>query len=302
MKREEKEALVEEIGREIEEAEAIFAIDYRGISVTQSAELRGKLRDADASFRVVKNRLTKLAAAKAGVAELEPMLEGPTALTFVRGDTAMAAKAITTFNREYEVLTYKGGLMDGAELDEIKFKAIAKLPSRDALNAQLAGVVASPLVTLTRGLGSLISGLAIQLQQVADQGLVGGEDAGAETAEAAPEEAADDAGKEGAEESTETEAAEEGDEGGDDEATPEAGDSEAEADSGDAAGEAGAEEPEAEAAEGEDSGDDEAEPSEDEDGEAEGGTGEDEPEPTPPETQSDEAEEEAGEGGGEESD
>ena len=302
MKREEKEALVEEIGREIEEAEAIFAIDYRGISVTQSAELRGKLRDADASFRVVKNRLTKLAAAKAGVAELEPMLEGPTALTFVRGDTAMAAKAITTFNREYEVLTYKGGLMDGAELDEIKFKAIAKLPSRDALNAQLAGVVASPLVTLTRGLGSLISGLAIQLQQVADQGLVGGEDAGAETAEAAPEEAADDAGKEGAEESTETEAAEEGEEGGDDEATPEAGDSEAEADSGDAAGEAGAEEPEAEVAEGEDSGDDEAEPSEDEDGEAEGGTGEDEPEPTPPETQSDEAEKEASEGGGEESD
>ena len=302
MKREEKEALVEEIGREIEEAEAIFAIDYRGISVTQSAELRGKLRDADASFRVVKNRLTKLAAAKAGVAELEPMLEGPTALTFVRGDTAMAAKAITTFNREYEVLTYKGGLMDGAELDEIKFKAIAKLPSRDALNAQLAGVVASPLVTLTRGLGSLISGLAIQLQQVADQGLVGGEDAGAETAEAAPEEAADDAGKEGAEESTETEAAEEGEEGGDDEATPEAGDSEAEADSGDAAGEAGAEEPEAEVAEGEDSGDDEAEPSEDEDGEAEGGTGEDEPEPTPPETESDEAEEEAGEAGGEESD
>ena len=302
MKREEKEALVEEIGREIEEAEAIFAIDYRGISVTQSAELRGKLRDADASFRVVKNRLTKLAAAKAGVAELEPMLEGPTALTFVRGDTAMAAKAITTFNREYEVLTYKGGLMDGAELDEIKFKAIAKLPSRDALNAQLAGVVASPLVTLTRGLGSLISGLAIQLQQVADQGLVGGEEAGAETAEAAPEEAADDAGKEGAEESTETEAAEEGEEGGDDEATPEAGDSEAEADSGDAAGEAGTEEPEAEVAEGEDSGDDEAEPSEDEDGEAEGGTGEDEPEPTPPETQSDEAEEEASEGGGEESD
>lgn len=302
MKREEKEALVEEIGREIEEAEAIFAIDYRGISVTQSAELRGKLRDADASFRVVKNRLTKLAAAKAGVAELEPMLEGPTALTFVRGDTAMAAKAITTFNREYEVLTYKGGLMDGAELDEIKFKAIAKLPSRDALNAQLAGVVASPLVTLTRGLGSLISGLAIQLQQVADQGLVGGEEAGAETAEAAPEEAADDAGKEEAEESTETEAAEEGEEGGDDEATPEAGDSEAEADSGDAAGEAGAEEPEAEVAEGEDSGDDEAEPSEDEDGEAEGGTGEDEPEPTPPETQSDEAEEEAGEAGGEESD
>ena len=88
MNREEKAALIEEIGTEISEAEAIFAIDYRGISVTQSAELRGKLREADASFRVVKNRLTKLAAAKAGVAELDPMLEGPTALTLVKGDTA----------------------------------------------------------------------------------------------------------------------------------------------------------------------------------------------------------------------
>ena len=183
MNREEKAALIEEIGTEISEAEAIFAIDYRGISVTQSAELRGKLREADASFRVVKNRLTKLAAAKAGVAELDPMLEGPTALTLVKGDTAMAAKAITTFNAEHEVLTYKGGLMGDIVLDEDRFKAIAKLPSRDRLNAQLAGLVASPIVTLTRGLGSMISGLAIQLQQMAEQGLVGG------TAEPAAEEA-----------------------------------------------------------------------------------------------------------------
>lgn len=201
MNREEKAALIEEIGTEISEAEAIFAIDYRGISVTQSAELRGKLREADASFRVVKNRLTKLAAAKAGVGELDPMLEGPTALTLVKGDTAMAAKAITTFNAEHEVLTYKGGLMGDILLDEDRFKAIAKLPSRDRLNAQLAGLVASPIVTLTRGLGSMISGLAIQLQQMAEQGLVGG------TAEPAAEEAP--AEESAAEEAPAEEAAEE---------------------------------------------------------------------------------------------
>jgi large subunit ribosomal protein L10 len=265
MKREEKEALVDELGKEIEAAEAIFAIDYRGISVTQSAELRGKLREADTTFRVVKNRLTKLAAAKAGVAELDPMLEGPTALAFVRGDTAMAAKAITTFNREYEVLTYKGGLMDGAELDETKFKAIAKLPSRDALNAQLAGVVASPLVTLTRGLGSLISGLAIQLQQVADQGLVGGtaepeaaEETPAEEPEAAEEAPAEESAAEAAEEAPADEAAgdapdgdgaeaeESGDETGDEaeESNDEAGDEAEESGDGegDEAGEGGDEE------------------------------------------------------------
>ena len=207
MDRQEKEALVAELGEEISGAESIFAIDYRGISVSQSAELRGKLREADASFRVVKNRLTKLAAAKAGVAELEPMLEGPTALTFVRGDTAMAAKAITTFNREYEVLTYKGGLMGDMLLDEDRFKEIAKLPSRDALNAQLAGIVASPIVTLTRGLGSMVQGLAIQLAQIAEKGLVGG--SAEPEAEAAADEPAGDGGEESPEEAAEETAAEE---------------------------------------------------------------------------------------------
>lgn len=189
MNREEKAALIEEIGAEIESSEAIFAVDYRGISVTQAAELRGKLREADASFKVVKNRLTKLAAEKSGKTELNELLQGPTALTFVKGDTAQAAKAITTFNKEHEVLTYKGGVMGETILDEDRFTAISKLPSRDVLNGQLAGVVASPIVTLTRGLGSMISGLAIQLQQVAEQGLVG-QGAPAE-AEAAPAEAAE---------------------------------------------------------------------------------------------------------------
>ena len=193
MNREEKAAVIDEIAEEIKASEAIFAIDYRGISVAQAAELRGGLREADASFTVVKNRLTKIAAEKAGATGLNDVLEGPTALTFVKGDTAKAAKAITSFNKVHDVLTYKGGLMGETLLDESRFTAISKLPSRDALNAQLAGIVASPLVTLTRGLGSLISGLAIQLQQVAEQGLVGGSAPAAEEAPAAEAPAADEA-------------------------------------------------------------------------------------------------------------
>ena len=207
MNREEKAALIEEIGAEIESSEAIFAVDYRGISVTQAAELRSGLREADATFKVVKNRLTKLAAEKAGATELNELLQGPTALTFVKGDTAAAAKAITSFNKEHEVLTYKGGVMGDTILDEGRFIAISKLPSRDVLNGQLAGIVASPLVTLTRGLGSMISGLAIALQQVADQGLVGGT-AEAPAEEPAAEEAAEEASAEdaAAEEAPEAEA------------------------------------------------------------------------------------------------
>jgi large subunit ribosomal protein L10 len=187
MNREEKSATIQEIAAQIEESEAIFAVDYRGISVPQAAELRSKLREADASFRIVKNRLTKLAADKAGEARLADLLQGPTALTFVRGDTAQAAKALTTFNKDHDVLTFKGGFMESLTLDEDKFKSIARLPGRDVLNGQLAGVVASPITGLVRGLGSMIQGLALQLGAIAEQGLVSGE---APAAEAAPAEEA----------------------------------------------------------------------------------------------------------------
>jgi large subunit ribosomal protein L10 len=188
MNREEKSAAIQEIAAQIEGSEAIFAVDYRGISVPQAAELRSKLREADASFRIVKNRLTKIAADQVGEERLAELLQGPTALTFVRGDTAQAAKAITTFNKEHEVLTYKGGFMDATSLDELAFKSIAKLPGREVLNGQLAGVVASPLTGLVRGLGSMIQGLAIQLGQIAEKGLVSGEAPAAEEpkAEEAP--------------------------------------------------------------------------------------------------------------------
>ena len=182
MNREEKSAAIKEIASEIEASEAIFAVDYRGISVPQAAELRSKLREADASFRIVKNRLTKIAAEQAGEERLAELLQGPTALTFVRGDTAQAAKAITTFNKEHDVLTYKGGFMDATSLDEVAFKSIAKLPGREVLNGQLAGVVASPLTGLVRGLGSMIQGLALQLGQIAEKGLVSGEAPAAEPA------------------------------------------------------------------------------------------------------------------------
>jgi large subunit ribosomal protein L10 len=194
MNRDQKSATIEEIAAQIEAAGAIFAVDYRGISVPQAAELRGKLREADASFRVVKNRLSKLAAEKAGEERLAELLEGPTALTFVRGDTAQAAKAITTFNKEHDVLTFKGGFMDGVTLDEERFKAIALLPSREVLYGQFAGVVASPVTGLVRGLGSMLQGLALQLGQIAEKGLLSGEAPAEEApAEETPAAGADEA-------------------------------------------------------------------------------------------------------------
>jgi large subunit ribosomal protein L10 len=174
LNRDQKAAVIDEVAAQISEAEAVFAVDYRGISVPQAAELRTKLRDADASFRIVKNTLTLRAADKAGAESLKDLLEGPTAMTFVRGDAAMAAKALSDFRRVHNLLEFKGGWMDGAALDPAQIDAIAKLPSREVLYGRLVGMVASPLTGLAASLDGLIGGLARQLSQIADQGLVGG--------------------------------------------------------------------------------------------------------------------------------
>ena len=169
MNRDQKAAVIDEVAGQIQEADAIFAVDYRGISVPQAAELRTKLRDADASFRIVKNTLTERAADQAGADGLKPLLEGPTAMTFVRGDAAAAAKALRDFRRATQLLEFKGGWMNGAALSPEEIDSIAQLPSRDVLYGRLVGMVASPLTGLAGALGGLIGGLARQLQQIADQ-------------------------------------------------------------------------------------------------------------------------------------
>jgi large subunit ribosomal protein L10 len=169
MNRDQKAAVVDEIAGQIEAAQAIFAVDYRGISVSQIAELRAKLRESDTRFRIVKNSLSERAADKAGAEALRPMLEGPTALALVAGDAAMAAKALNDTARALNnLIEFKGGLMDGNTLSADDVRAIARLPSRDVLNAQLVGTIAAPLSGLVRTLNALIAGVAIQLQAIVD--------------------------------------------------------------------------------------------------------------------------------------
>jgi large subunit ribosomal protein L10 len=185
MNRDQKAAVVEELSEQIRSAEAIFAVDYRGISVSDAAELRGRLRDAGTRFRVVKNSLTERASDQAGVEQLKAMLEGPTALAFVTGDAALAAKALSEAARMFGTLEFKGGLMEGNALSAEQIQSIARLPAREVLHGQLVGTIAAPLSQLVRTLNALISGIAIQLQQVAEQGLVGGDTASASEAQRA---------------------------------------------------------------------------------------------------------------------
>jgi large subunit ribosomal protein L10 len=169
MNRDQKATAIAEIAAQIQASEAVFAVDYRGISVPQVAELRAKLREADATFKVVKNSLTERAADEVGAETLKALLEGPTALTFVRGDIATAAKAIADYGRATQLLPFKGGLMDGAALDPAQIRSLSRLPSREVLYGQLVGIVASPISGLVRTLGALVSGLAVALEQVREK-------------------------------------------------------------------------------------------------------------------------------------
>jgi large subunit ribosomal protein L10 len=210
MNREQKAEAIAEIATNIKESQAIFAVDYRGISVPQVAELRGKLREADATFRVVKNSLTERAAEETGTPELKPFLKGPTALTFVRGDAALAAKAVADYARATQLLPFKGGLMDGSEVDAEQIRAISRLPSREVLYGQLVGMVASPISGLVRSLGGLLGGLAVALGQVQEKKVSGeipaGEPPAAAEAPAAPETPAEPEAEAPAEETPEAEA------------------------------------------------------------------------------------------------
>ena len=192
MNREQKAQVIQNVAGALRESSAVFAVDYRGISVAQAAALRTTLRGNDATFTVVKNTLAELAAGEVGADGLKPLLKGPTAMTFVRGDAAAAAKALRDFRRSTQntLLEFKGGWMDGQALSPEDVDAIAQLPSKEVLVGRLVGMIASPLTGLATALNNLPAGLARQLQAIADQGLIGGGAAPAPAAAAEP--AADD--------------------------------------------------------------------------------------------------------------
>jgi large subunit ribosomal protein L10 len=199
LNKEQKVERVAEIAAAIRESEAVFAVDYRGISVPQAAELRTRLTEAGARFSVVKNTLTERAAGDAGAETLKEFLEGPTAFTFVSadGDVALAAKALAQFRRANEVLEFKGGIMNGEPLSVDQIESIARLPALEVLHGQMVGVLASPITGLVRGLNQLIGGLAIALGQIQAEGKVGGDAPAEEPAAEEPSEAPGDPVAEG---------------------------------------------------------------------------------------------------------
>lgn len=141
MPRPDKVAAVADVRQGLTEATATVLTEYRGLSVDDLADLRARLRGSDASYRVVKNTLTRLAVRDAGLDIPDTMLVGPTAITFCAGDPIAAAKVLRAFSREHPQLIIKGGLLEGRVLDAEETNKLADLESREELLAKLAGMM-----------------------------------------------------------------------------------------------------------------------------------------------------------------
>ena len=160
MARSEKVAAVAELTERFQSSSGAVLAEYRGLTVAQLAELRHALGE-QATFSVVKNTLTKLAAAEAGIAtELDALLTGPSAIAFVRGDVVEAAKGLRDFARANPALVIKGGVIDGKSMSPSEIERLAELESREVLLAMLAGAMKASMTNAAAALAALPSQMA----------------------------------------------------------------------------------------------------------------------------------------------
>ncbi len=213
--RPDKVAVVDEVREKFESADGAMLTEYRGLNVPALAELRTALREAGGEYKIYKNTLVRLAARERGL-EIDDLLTGPTAIAFVGersdgspGDVAAVAKALKDFAKANDALVLKGGVLDDQVLSADDLKALAELPSRDVLLAQLAGAFQAPMAKLAGLLSALPRDFAYGLQALIEKGGAGDAPAtdtpSEATAEAAADTSDDDAGDDAGADDTTTE-------------------------------------------------------------------------------------------------
>lgn len=234
--RPEKVAIVEEIKAHFDDASAVVLTEYRGLNVPQQAQLRAAVKDAGGHVKIYKNTLARRAADEAGI-DLGDMLVGPTAIAFVGpdadgnpGDPVALAKALQNFADENEAFVVKGGLMDGAPVDDAGVKALSKVPPREEMLARFAGLLQAPMSKMAALLQAPLqnfAGLVKALEEAGGGSAGAGSDDAAADEASADEASADEASAEAAEaapaEENDGDAAGDTDEAGSDNAADEAG-------------------------------------------------------------------------------
>jgi large subunit ribosomal protein L10 len=164
-----KEQMVAEIKDRFARASSVIVIDYRGLTVKELQELRGKLRESGSELRVFKNTLTEIAMRELAMPDLGDLLEGPSGFTFTYGDPVAPAKTLIAFTKEHTALEVKGGFIERAVTDAAGVRALAALPSREELIAKLLGTMQNPIGGFVRVLAGPAGAFARVVRAIADQ-------------------------------------------------------------------------------------------------------------------------------------
>ncbi len=167
--RPEKVAVVDEVRERFSASHAAILTEYRGMKVKELSALRRSLAPFGGEYKVYKNTLVTLAARQVGLADLEPLLHGPTGVAFISGDAAGVAKALKEFSRTNPALVVKGGVLGEKVIGATEAAALADLPSREVLLAQLAGAIAAPMQQFAGLLQALPRNLAYGLAALRDK-------------------------------------------------------------------------------------------------------------------------------------
>ena len=180
MQKSEKEQVVAELVERLRSTESLIVADYRGLTNSQLADLRARLRSSGAQLQVVKNTLTRRAAETAGTESLLALLEGPTAIAFVEtdGDPVAVAKALSDTAKDTKILSLRGGMLSGRSISGDQIEELAKLPAPEVVKSQLVGVIVAPLTQLAGLLAAPIRDLVGLIDARIEQ--LGGDSAGAE--------------------------------------------------------------------------------------------------------------------------
>lgn len=165
-KNQEKYAAIKE---DLSKIQAMWVVDYRGLTVKESEALRRSIREADAVMKVYKNSLVELALKELDMPSMGDVLAGPSAFVFADGDPVASAKALKDFAKANENLVIKGGIMDGAFVDAEAVEKIAALPSREELIAKLLGTIQNPLQQIVRVLNGPMESFARVVGAIEDQ-------------------------------------------------------------------------------------------------------------------------------------
>jgi large subunit ribosomal protein L10 len=167
MARPDKVAAVAEIAERFNDSDATLLTEYRGLKVSEIAEVRNALREANAEYKVLKNTLARIAVKEVGYEDLAETLTGPTAIVFVKGDVVAAAKALDEASKKFPVLLVKGGALKGGKLISADdAKALAKLESREVLLTKIAMMLNQPAQLTVNVFAALLRDLGSMLAQV----------------------------------------------------------------------------------------------------------------------------------------